>query len=365
MLFSTVSIAIFSSSGAVALASASLDAATASRRLIASKAQKVEAFSDFLKSVASRDLQSNTNPALYDGTTGFDFDGPGTTGQSGNFDLGDLDLSTLDICGKQNEKEFLGAKCGCKMTSFDGKEYEGLMDVVMDINNILESGGMQINFGCKMPTFCDTAIGVDECSAIQVDCTLDVDTEDFFNSSFDCDTCVRYDHPPGNDGKPDESRTSIMTGHTLCLDVDMCPPPVKEGKSIKDSTIALPFDFDSTNLFCGCTAELDGKECECALCPNLMGGVQLTCNNGSGEIKSECEDTGLEFVDVSDLSSLTQVKFSPQFSVVESDAVEIDSSIDGSKTGSSSSATASFGSAYLFFVAILGTGTVLISFLAY
>ena len=82
---------------------------------------------------------------------------------------------------------------------------------------------------------------------------MKIDMNDFLNSSFDCDTCVNYKNPPGSDGMPDESRSSMMTGHVLCVDVDMCSPTVASERSDFDN-----LDFDMSNILCGCTATLTG-----------------------------------------------------------------------------------------------------------
>ena len=68
---------------------------------------------------------------------------------------------------------------------------------------------------------------------------MKIDTNDFLNSSFNCDTCVKYKNPPGSDGLPDETRQSMMTGHVLCVDVDMCSPTVATERSAFDN-----LDFD-------------------------------------------------------------------------------------------------------------------------
>lgn len=187
---------------------------------------------------------------------------------------------------------------------------------------------------------------------------MKIDTNDFLSSSFDCDTCVKYKNPPGSDGLPDETRQSMMTGHVLCVDVDMCSPTVATERSAFDN-----LDFDMSNILCGCTATLLGpstsdqeENCTCELCDNFLGGVQLTCGQGSNEIRSTCEETGLEFVNPTDISSISQVKFAPQFAIVESDApIEDDTS---------AGITTTPGIAYTAFVAALSAGALFISVLA-
>jgi hypothetical protein len=197
-------------------------------------------------------------------------------------------------------------------------------------------------------------VGKDECSAAQVSCEMKIDTSDFLNSSFDCDTCVKYKNPPGSDGMPDENRNSMMTGHVLCVDVDMCSPTVATERSA--------FDFDMSNILCGCTATLNGpatsdreEDCTCELCDSFLGGVQLTCGQRPNEIRSTCEETGLEFVNPTDISSISKVKFAPQFAIVQSDAPDEEDTSAGITTP---------GIAYTIFVAALSVGALLISSLA-
>jgi len=187
---------------------------------------------------------------------------------------------------------------------------------------------------------------------------MNIDTKDFLNSSFDCDTCVKYKNPPGVDGMPDENRSSMMTGHVLCVDVDMCSPTVATERSAFDN-----LDFDMSNILCGCTATLTGpttsgeeEDCICELCDSFLGGIQLTCGQGPSEIRSTCEETGLEFVNPTDISTIYQVKFAPQFAIVESDAPDEDDTSAGSTTNP--------GMAYTIFVAALSVGAILISSLA-
>ena len=122
-------------------------------------------------------------------------------------------------------------------------------------------------------------------------------------------------------------------------------------------------DFDMSNILCGCTATLQGpstsdleESCTCELCDGFLGGVQLTCGQGSNEIRSTCEETGLEFVNPTDISSISQVKFAPQFAIVESDAP--------TENDTSAGITTTPGFAYTSFVAALSVGALLISVLA-
>ena len=184
---------------------------------------------------------------------------------------------------------------------------------------------------------------------------MKIDTSDFLNSSFDCDTCVKYKNPPDSNGVPDENRESIMTGHVLCVDVDLCSPTVATERSAFDD-----LDFDMSNILCGCTATLQGpttsdqeEDCTCELCDGFLGGVQLTCGDRPNEIRSTCEETGLEFVNPTDISSISQVKFAPQFALVESDAPNEDDTSAGIITTP--------GIAYTAFVAALSVGALVIS----
>ena len=184
---------------------------------------------------------------------------------------------------------------------------------------------------------------------------MKIDTNDFLNSSFDCDTCANYKNPPGSDGMPDESRSSMMTGHVLCVDVDMCSPTVASERSAFDN-----LDFDMSNILCGCTATLTGpttssagEVCNCELCDNLLGGVKLTCGEGDNKISSTCEETGLEFVNPTDISSFSQVKFAPQFAIVTSDAPN--------EEDTSAGFISNPGIAYTIFVAALSIGALLLS----
>lgn len=318
------------------------------RALIKSKAAKAKQLSSFLQSLkeqsGTRDLQNDSPvPELYEGD-----ESGGNDGVFGGFDFGDdFDLGSFGLCGgEDNDLEVLGARCWCTLRSGEN-EYDGLMDLIGDFSYIMDNG-MEVEFGCEMPTVCDTAIGVNECSAGQVTCTLDIDTQDFMSSSFDCDTCVKYDNSPDENGKPNGDPTD-MTGKVLCMDVDMCPPPV-----VTERSGLADFDIVS-NLLCGCTATLDGEDCTCELCDDFWGGVKLQCDTASGDkIASTCEETGLEFVDASDISTLTEVKFAPQFAIVQSDA---------SESESSPGVAAAPGAAYAAFVATLCLGALLISFI--
>ena len=149
-----------------------------------------------------------------------------------------------------------------------------------------------------------------------------------------------------------------MTGHVLCVDVDMCSPTVASERSAFDN-----LDFDMSNILCGCTATLTGpttssagKNCNCELCDNLLGGVKLTCGEGDNKISSTCEETGLEFVNPTDISSFSQVKFAPQFAIVASDAPN--------EEDTSAGFISNPGIAYTIFVAALSIGALLLSSLA-
>jgi len=306
------------------------------RKLLSSKVEQAERLKSLLKSIHeqsnNRDLQNGPSDTAPD--SGFDFD-------FGN----DFDLGSFGLCGGE-DLEFFGTRCWCTLRSGD-TEYDGLMDLIGDFSDIMDNG-MEVEFGCEMPTVCDTAIGVNECSAGQVTCTMDIDTQDFMNSSFDCDTCVRYDNPPDAAGNPsDSAKGSMMAGKTLCMDVDMCPPPiVTERSGITD------LDLGISNLLRGCSAKLDDEDCTCEICDDFRGGVKMECGTGADKIASTCEETGLEFVDASDISTLTQVKFAPQFAIVQSDAAE------------DTSAGMAPGLAYSMYVAVLSLGALLISAIA-
>lgn len=164
------------------------------RSLIASKAksaEKLSALLQFLKDrhESNRFLQGDAVPELYEG----DGDAPPGFG----FDFGDVDLGDLagsfDLCGKDNDLEFMGTTCSCSLRSAE-KEYFGLMDIVGDFSHVMENGrkciallstshfrkstchimltyivafyfaflctyscSVDVEFGCEMPTRCDTA----------------------------------------------------------------------------------------------------------------------------------------------------------------------------------------------------------------
>jgi len=87
-----------------------------------------------------------------------------------------------------------------------------------------------------------------------------------------------------------------------------------------------------------------------------LGGVQLTCGQRPNEIRSTCEETGLEFVNPTDISSISKVNFAPQFAIVQSDAPD--------EEDTSAGITTTPGIAYTMFVAALSVGVLLISSLA-
>ena len=110
------------------------------RSLIASKAKSAEKLSTLLhflkdKHESNRFLQGDAVPELYEG----DGDAPPGFG----FDFGDVDLGDLagsfDLCGKDNDLEFMGTTCSCSLRSAD-KEYSGLMDIIGDFSHVMENG---------------------------------------------------------------------------------------------------------------------------------------------------------------------------------------------------------------------------------
>ena len=112
----------------------------AMRSLIASKtksAEKLSTLLQFLKDQheSNRLLQEDAVPELYDG----DGDAPPGFG----FDFGDVDLGDLagsfDLCGKDNDLEFMGTTCFCSLKSTD-REYSGLMDIIGDFSHVMDNG---------------------------------------------------------------------------------------------------------------------------------------------------------------------------------------------------------------------------------
>ena len=110
------------------------------RSLIASKAKSAEKLSTLLQFLkdqheSNRFLQGDAVPELYEG----DGDAPPGFG----FDFGDVDLGDLagsfDLCGKDNDLEFMGTTCSCSLRSAD-KEYSGLMDIIGDFSHVMENG---------------------------------------------------------------------------------------------------------------------------------------------------------------------------------------------------------------------------------
>ena len=276
----------------------------------------------------------------------FDFD-------FGDFDFGDFDLGDLgggfgdfdfDMCAGGDFIAFGdGGSCWCTITSTssegDEREYSGILDMIMDFSFILENG-VDTSFGCRMPERCDTAVGVDECSSGKIACEISLDTGDFMNSSLDCDTCVEYGNSPSGD-------STLMTGKTLCMDVDLCLPSFGgeapshelelEGSEEDELVKNKALDFDFSDIICGCSATLEDEngteeECQCSVCGDFRQGVSMTC----GDIASTCEDSGLEFIDVSDVTTLVSAaNFAPRFNSVAEDD-------DFGKSASQGGATVSF-----------------------
>ena len=88
------------------------------RSLIASKAKSAEKLSTMIRLLkdrheSNRILQGDAVPELYEGDgdapPGFDFD-------FADVDLGDL-AGSFDLCGKDNNLEFMGTKCSCSLRS--------------------------------------------------------------------------------------------------------------------------------------------------------------------------------------------------------------------------------------------------------
>lgn len=136
-----------SSSGAAALASDANKMLRANvhvdlpeaemRSLIASKAKSVEKLSTALQLLkerhdSNRKLQGGAVPELYEG------DGDGFGFDFADADLGDL-AGSFDLCGKDNDLEFMGTTCSCSLKSAK-KEYSGLMDIIGDFSHVMENG---------------------------------------------------------------------------------------------------------------------------------------------------------------------------------------------------------------------------------
>ena len=110
------------------------------RSLIASKAKSAEKLSTMIRLLkdrheSNRILQGDAVPELYEGDgdapPGFDFD-------FADVDLGDL-AGSFDLCGKDNNLEFMGTKCSCSLRSGE-TEYFGLMDIIGDFSHVMENG---------------------------------------------------------------------------------------------------------------------------------------------------------------------------------------------------------------------------------
>ena len=109
------------------------------RSLIASKAKSAEKLSTLLQFLkdqheSNRFLQGDAVPELYEG----DGDAPGFGFDFGDVDLGDL-AGSFDLCGNDNDLEFMGTTCSCSLRSAD-KEYSGLMDIIGDFSHVMENG---------------------------------------------------------------------------------------------------------------------------------------------------------------------------------------------------------------------------------
>ena len=110
------------------------------RSLIASKAKSAEKLSTMIRLLkdrheSNRILQGDAVPELYEGDgdapPGFDFD-------FADVDLGDL-AGSFDLCGKDNNLEFMGTKCSCSLRSGE-TEYFGIMDIIGDFSHVMENG---------------------------------------------------------------------------------------------------------------------------------------------------------------------------------------------------------------------------------
>lgn len=110
------------------------------RSLIASKAKSAEKLSTMIRLLkdrheSNRILQGDAVPELYEGggdaPPGFDFD-------FADVDLGNL-AGSFDLCGKDNDLEFMGNKCSCSLRSGE-REYSGVMDIIGDFSNVMENG---------------------------------------------------------------------------------------------------------------------------------------------------------------------------------------------------------------------------------
>ena len=109
--------------------------------LIASKAKSAEKLSTMLQMLKDRHesnrlLQEGAVPELYEG----DGDAPPDFG----FDFSDVDLedlaSSFDLCGEDNDMEFMGTTCSCSLKSGNKDPYSGIMEIIGDFSYVMENG---------------------------------------------------------------------------------------------------------------------------------------------------------------------------------------------------------------------------------
>ena len=108
--------------------------------LIASKAKSAEKLSTMLQMLKDRHesnrlLQEDAVPELYEG----DGDAPPGFG----FDFSDVDLedlaSSFDLCGEDNDMEFMGTTCSCSLKS-GNNPYSGIMEIIGDFSYVMDNG---------------------------------------------------------------------------------------------------------------------------------------------------------------------------------------------------------------------------------